>query len=182
MGRTFLPPLKSSEMYSLLQEAARTRKIREDRVTNDTIDSKQKKDTSASLLKKEYPYSITLTKDRVWDELWDLVMEWDIKNDLKNEIKLSSPKKKRRANKIESPTKKVQICTLLDMPRSPIKLKDPKELSKKITPIAFGMDDDSDIIEFELSDSNVIDLTYQDNSLILLDKSSNREEVILSSD
>ena len=169
-GRSYLPELEGTSIHDDLKLITRMHVRRSTKSAELEANEKIKKETVASIQKREYPYSINLTKDRVWDELFDLVTEWDMKNDMENEMKQSSPKKKRKiTSKLDSPCKNVQSYSLLDMPNSPIKKKSPKK-SQDVAPILFELDDD------------VIDLTNDNDSLILTCKNSHIEEILLSSD
>lgn len=167
-GRSFLPELEGTSIHNDLKI---TTMMYDRRFTKSAEpEEKIKRETAASIQRKEFPYSINLTKDRVWDELFDLVTEWDMKNDMENEMKQSSPKKKRKnTSMLESPTKRVHSYSLLDMPKSPIKKKS-AEKSKEVVPIPFDLDDD------------VIDLTNDNDSLVLTGRNSHVEEILLSSD
>lgn len=179
-GRTLLPPLEGSEMYPSLREAARTRSRRGDEAKKLNTDN-TKRESASSLLKREYPYSINLTKDRVWDELWDLVEYWDMMNYLESELESSSPKKKRKVNVYESPQKVIRNHSLLDMPKSPVKLKKIQNENNKVVPLQLNLDSTDDDINTE-ADIDVIDLTNQNDSLILVNDESKIEEIVLSSD
>lgn len=139
-----------------------------------------KRESAASLLKREYPYSINLTKDRVWDELWDLVEYWDMMNYLESELEKSSPKKKRKIDVYESPQRVIRNHSLLDMPKSPVKLKG-KQNRNKTVHIHFNLDSNDDDKNTE-AEADVIDLTNQSDVLILVNDESKLEEIVLSSD
>lgn len=179
-GRTLLPPLEGSEMYPSLRDAARTRSRRGDGGSKLTTDN-TKRESAASRLKREYPYSITLTKDRVWDELWDLVEYWDMMNYLESEIERSSPKKKRKIDIYDSPQKVIRNHSLLDMSKSPVKLKRKQNHNNEIIHLQLDLDSTGDDIKTEAG-TDVIDLTNQSDSLILVNDESKIEEIVLSSD
>lgn len=179
-GRTFLPPLEGSEMYLPLKEAARTRLSRENGEKESTYDNKNKQ-SATSLLKKEYPYSITLTRDRVWDELWDMVEYWGMMNYLESEEKKSSPRKKRKIDVYESPKKSAKNHSLLDMPKSPIKLKMKQKENNEQVHLELDLDSTGEIMNMD-AEKNIIDLTNKSDSLILINDESQIEEIVLSSD
>ncbi|KAL6926013.1 hypothetical protein ACO0SA_000623 [Hanseniaspora valbyensis] len=66
--------------------------------------------------KKEFPYEIRLTKERVWDDLWPMVEEWDLRKETEQSVK-ESPKKKLKLSPIK------QTSTLFSLAKSPIRKK-----------------------------------------------------------
>ncbi|OBA26485.1 PIN domain-like protein [Hanseniaspora valbyensis NRRL Y-1626] len=66
--------------------------------------------------KKEFPYEIRLTKERVWDDLWPMVEEWDLRKETEQRER-ESPKKKLKLSPIK------QTSTLFSLAKSPIRKK-----------------------------------------------------------